>query len=408
MKSLWGIFTVTLLLLNPGVFSGNSQVTQTLPSQQTESKRVIAKGVGAIIGGDRAKAEDDAIANALKNAIEQTVGTMIQSDVLVQNYQVLESNIYSRTAGYIQSYRILAKNEIGDNILEITIEAVVKTGNLKDDLAALGILFQRKNYPRLMVLIDEANIDTHLPLGEIDLNTTETEIITTLQAKGFQFVEKSVVMQKAQQDALQAALAGDEAAARQIALSTGAEVLILGKAVSRAATRVPAILQQAGMVSCQATVNLRAVRGDDGRIIASVMRQAAAAHVDPIAGGTQALQKAAHLAALSLADQIVEKWRQDVYSGGIVQLRVLNIGAYVDLMHLKNWLLSHIRGVQSIQQREFSGGTALLDVQGKIDSEKLAAEIALKSTNNDTNFSLEVVSVSANTVVIKVVKNRKK
>jgi len=171
---------------------------------------------------------------------------------------------------------------------------------------------------------------------------------------------------------------------------------------------VPAILQQAGMVSCQATVNLRAVRGDDGRIIASVMRQAAAAHVDPLAGGTQALQKAAHLAALSLADQIVEKWRQDVYSGGIVQLRVLNIGAYVDLMHLKNWLLSHIRGVQSIQQREFSGGTALLDVQGRIDSEKLAAEIALKSTNNDTNFSLEVVSVSANTVVIKVVKNREK
>ncbi len=401
------LFFLNLLLV--GVLFWRSAYAQIptnneIPGTPENAKRVIAKGVGAVIGGDLAKAEDDAIANALKNAVEQTVGTMIQSDVLVKNYQVLESNIYSRTAGYIQSYRILSRNEIGNNILEVTIEAVVKTGDLKNDLQALGIIFQRKNYPRLMVLVDEANIDAHFPLGQMNLNTTETEIINTLQPKGFQFVEKAIVLQKAQKDALQAALEGDEAAVSRIASSTGAEVLIIGKAVAKSATNVPAVLKNAGLTSCQATINLRAVRGDDGSIIATVTKQAAAAHVDPVAGGTQALQKAAHLAALTLADQIIERWRQDIYSGATVQMRVLNIPSYVDLMHLKNWLLSYLRGVKTVSQREFNGGTALLDIQGTLSSEKLAEEIALKSQQSDADFRLQILNVTANTLVVKMVK----
>ena len=405
MKRLLYVFIVIALgMIGWGSALARSPQTTSISETPENAKRVIAKGVGAIIGGDLAKAEDDAIANALKNAVEQTVGTMIQSDVLVKNYQVLESNIYSRTAGYIQSYRVLSKNEIGNNILEVTIEAVVKTGNLKDDLAALGIILQRKNYPRLMVLVDESNIDTHLPLGEVNLNTTETEIINTLQPRGFQFVDKAVVLQKAQRDALQAALEGDQAAAARIANSTGAEVLIVGKAISKAATNVPAVLKNAGLTSCQATINLRAIRGDDGNIIATVTKQAAAAHIDPIAGGTQALQKAAHLAAIALAEQIVEQWRKDIYSGATVQMRVLNIPSYVDLMHLKNWLLSTIRGVKSVSQREFSGGTALLDIQGTLNSEKLAGEISLKSQQSNGDFHLEILNVTANALVVKMVK----
>ncbi len=376
-------------------------------STRDTTQRVIAKGVGAIIGGDVVKAEEDAIANALKNAVEQTVGVMIESDVLVKNYQVLESSIFTHTRGYIQSYRILAKNEMGQNILEVTIEAIVKTGHLRDDLKALGILFLRKNYPRLMVIIDETNVDTHLPLVGVNLNVTESEIITTLQAKGFQFVEKSVVAQKVQQESLVALLEGDSAAARLIASSIGAEVLIIGKAVSAAAQNVPPVLKQTGMTSVHATVNLQAIRGDDGRVIASVMRDATAAHVNPLAGGAQALKKAAHLAALALAEQIAEVWRQDVYSTTTVQVRVLNIPSYGEVTHIKNWLLSYIRGIQKVIPREYNGGTALFEVQTTLDSPKIAEEIVAKKENVESNFYLEILSVHANSLVVKYVRKKR-
>ncbi|MCB0259660.1 MAG: hypothetical protein KDE62_08070, partial [Calditrichaeota bacterium] len=55
-----------------------------------DEQEVIAKGLGAIIAGDEAKASDDALASALRNAVEQVVGTMIQSNTLVENYQLVE------------------------------------------------------------------------------------------------------------------------------------------------------------------------------------------------------------------------------------------------------------------------------------------------------------------------------
>ena len=74
---------------------------------------------------------------------------MIQSDVLVQNYQTIEDNIYSQTAGYVEKYDLINKSKQGDYILQVTVKAIVKKGNLKDNLEALGLLMSRKGKPRI-------------------------------------------------------------------------------------------------------------------------------------------------------------------------------------------------------------------------------------------------------------------
>ena len=84
-----------LLILSATVLSQTySGGPVDLPYQE-----VIANGRGAIINNDLAKAEDDAVASALRNAVEQVIGTMVQSDVLVQNYQTIEDRIYSQSRG---------------------------------------------------------------------------------------------------------------------------------------------------------------------------------------------------------------------------------------------------------------------------------------------------------------------
>jgi hypothetical protein len=365
-------------------------------------QEVIARGIGAVIAGDVAKAEDDAIANALRNAVEQVIGTMVESEVLIRNYQTIEDRIYSYSKGYVEQYQILSKSQRGETIYEVTIKAVVKSGSIKDNLEALGLLMSRKGKPRLMVIVDEKNMDYHHYYGwSIDMNTSENEVMNVLLEKGFPFVDRDVAMQKLQKDMVVAALEGDEAAAQSIANQSGAEVLLIGKAVSKAASGGPSVLAQAGMVSCQATLNLRALRADDGTILATTSQQSAAAHIDQLTGGTQALQKAAQTAAEDLSAKIVDRWQKDVYGGTTINLRLLNVETYSDMVRVKNMFPHYIRGILNIYQRDFSQKTAVFELEVKGSATSVAEELALKDFSP---YQIEVVNVTQNTIIAKLSK----
>ncbi len=393
-----GLLLLTLLFIITFGTISSYAVPQVEPA--SDEQEVVARGVGAIIGGDVAKAEDDALASALRNAVEQVIGTMVQSEVLVQNYQTIEDNIYSRTQGYVKRYEVVNKSQRGDNILEITIKAVVKKSDLKNDLEAIGLLISRKGRPRLMVIVDEKNMGEHYSYWSVDMNTTENEIMNQLLEKGFPFVDRQVAMKKLERDMIMAAVNGDETAARSIGLQAGAEVLIVGKAFSKPASGAPAVLRQAGMVSCQATVNLRAIRADDGTILATSSQQAAAAHIDQLTGGTLALKRAAKMAADELSDKIIARWQKDIYSGTTINLRLLNVGSYSDLVKIKNLLPVVIRGVQKVYQRDYSQNTAFFEMEVRGNANQVAEELVMKDLSP---YKIEVMNVTQNTIVAKLV-----
>jgi len=392
MARLTKIITLVWVL-----FGSAALLAQTGAGQ--EEQEVVAKGLGAIIGGDQAKAADDALASALRSAVEQVVGTMVQSNVLVENYQVVEDQIYSRTQGYVKSYQVLSQTPRDNTIMEVTVRAIVKKSNLENDLNAIGLLIQQKNKPRIMVLVDEKNMDLHYYYDHYDLNTTANQLTNKFLEKGFTFVDKDVVLRKLQRESVQAALDGDTKSAESIARESGAEVLIMGKAVAKEASGGPAVLRQSGMVSCQATLNLRAVRADDGTIIAVTSQQAPAVHVDNVTGGTQALIKAADLAANDLTTKILKVWQQDVYSGTTIQMRVMEVPSFADLSKFREMLKTHVRGVQNVYQREYSGGTALLDLDVRANASQVADELGRKDFSP---YRVQVVNFSQNYLVIKL------
>lgn len=366
-----------------------------------DKQEVVARGIGAIVSGDLAKAEEDAISNALRNAVEQVIGTMVQSDVLVQNYQTIEDRIYSQSAGYVENYQVMGKSRQGDTILEVTIKAVVRKGSLKNNLDALGLLITRKGKPRLMIIVDERNMDAHYYDWGIDMNTTENEVMNALMEKGFPFVDREAAARKIAKDLVMASLEGDEKAAQNIALQSGAEVLIVGKAVAKTASGGPTVMSQTGMVSCQATINLRALRADDGTMLATTSQQAAAAHIDQLTGGTLALKKAAKMAADDLTNKIVERWQKDVYSGTTISLRLLNVETFSDLVKIKNMLPYNIRGVQNVYQRDYSKQTALFDLDVRGTANQVAEELVVKDFSP---YTIEVVNVTQNAIVAKIIK----
>ncbi len=366
----------------------------------SDSKEVVAKGLGAILAGDEVKAREDAINAALRNAVEQVVGTMIESEVLVENYQTVEDQIYTRTQGYVQKYDIISTSKQMDNAIEITIKAVVKMSDLKSDLEAIGVLLSRKGRPRTMVMIDEKNIGEHYYQFGMDMNTTEIALMNELMNFGFPFVDPAQSKINIANDVVTSALKGDAGAAANIASRLGAEIIITGTAVAKVASGGSEVVRNAGFKSCQANLNLRVIRADDANIVAVASAYDRAAHIDEITGGTQALQKAAKKAAIELKDKIVAAWQKDVYSNAQVQLHVTNIASFSQLNTFKNSLKYYIRGIQAVHQRSFAGGSAIFDIDIKGTAEQMASELDAKEIEG---LSLQVTGLTQNKVSVKIV-----
>ena len=86
----------------------------------------------------------------MRAAVEQVMGTMVDSESLVKNNELLSDRIYTQTTGYIASYKILSEKADADtNIYSVQVEAVVKEGDLEHDLDSLGILMRRMKMPSL-------------------------------------------------------------------------------------------------------------------------------------------------------------------------------------------------------------------------------------------------------------------
>jgi hypothetical protein len=267
--------------------------------------------------------------------------------------------------------------------------------NLKSNRKDISL----KVSPRLMVVIDEINMGRNFFYWSIDLNTTETEFMNVLQEKKFKFVDKQILLHKIKKDIVLSALKGDASAASAIGTQAGVDILILGKAVATAASGGPPVLRQAGMVSCQATVNLRAVRADDGLVLATASHQSAAPHIDRITGGSLALKKAARETANDIASKIIQEWKQDEYRDSTIHLRLLNVDTYSDVIKLKNLLSLKLPGLRKVIQREYSAKTVVFE----LDFSGSASQIAEEITGKDFSpYQFEIDEVTHNTIVVKI------
>jgi hypothetical protein len=141
------------------------------------------------------------------------------------------------------------------------------------------------------------------------------------------------------------------------------------------------------------------LRADDATIIATTSQQSAAAHIDQLTGGTLALKKAAELAAEDLSGKIVDRWQKDVYSGTTINLRLMNVESYSDLVKIKNMLPYYVRGVQNVYQRDYSQNTALFDLDVRGTANQVAEELVMKDFSP---YSIEVVNVTQNTIIARL------
>ena len=381
--------TVLLLILSLFIIAPAARA-------QEESRTVSAEGVAVIQGEARDIARDAAIEDAQKRAVEQAIGILIDSQTQVENFQVISDNILSQTKGYIKRYNVTGEFPEG-NLLRVTITAEVALGKLSDDLSAIGILLGQVNKPRTMLLIAEQNIGSEWIAwwwGDVhgqstDMAMTETVFMDKFTEKGFEMIDQSVAAREIKVTGAYKVESLSTAQARTLGNQADAEVVIVGKALARLQGNV------GSLKSAQADLTARAVRTDNGQVLASVSTHAAAVHISEITAGNEALKKAAADAAEQMMTKILAQYSKEAGGTRSIAITITGLRSKTEFVKFKDVLRSQVRGIKNLHERSFAGGVAKISVDSKNSAQVLSDELSLKDFGT---FAVEVTGSTANSL----------
>ncbi len=249
-----------------------------------------------------------------------------------------------------------------------------------------------------MVVIDEKVAGIFGTTGFENVGQAENTVAQRLTAAGFSVVDPQTVRRNIARDKALRLLEGDQQAAALAALQFGAQIVITGQAISKNAGGK---LLGTNMQTLQATVQLRAISTDDGRVIATRSAQGSKAHIDELQGGVLAIQEASREVADGLiADLQQVSTRQAATRSRELMLVIAGLVSYRHLAAVRQILETELTGVKAVQVRQFAQGTAELAVDFAGTATAVADDLANRKF---TGFRLEPISVTANRVDLQAV-----
>jgi len=150
---------------------------------------------------------------------------------------------------------------------------------------------ESKGMQKVILLISEQNIEGPQRawwVSEIDLSITEAKVAEALIQAGYEVLEPSNLTQVIKQEGAFRLLDLSEGKSVKLGNLSGADFVILGKAIASSGGRVP----QSNMLSCFANITAKLIQVKDGKVIAYLDASGNSAHLDAISGGREALADA--------------------------------------------------------------------------------------------------------------------
>lgn len=207
----------------------------------------------------------DAENDALRAAVENTVGVLVDSETLVEKSVLISDHIYTQSRGFVNDYTVLAREQMSNGGWRVTIHAVVDdqpNSRLMNELTRLGIINVQLRNPKIAVYVPEQHLNYSVggAGGEI-------AIVKTLLNAGF-----SNVTEVGAGLSYQNPMSMNAEQLRQAAQIYGADIMIVGQSFSEGVGDVGNYLpgnQRTYMEACRARVEAKMFIVRTGQIIAA-------------------------------------------------------------------------------------------------------------------------------------------
>jgi len=354
--------------------------------------------VTAAAAGTDEKAKDQAVAQALRTAVEQACGVFLTAQTKIEDYQTVYDKVFANAVGYVIEHKVL-KTWADDEKTHAQVRVRVSTQKFEKNWAVIAHTIEQENNPRVIVAVVEAV--THAASGpafEVKENgTVQGKIEDFFLTKGITLMDRGTATAVTKRDVLLAALKDDAKEVASLGARFKADVVVLGRATAKYGKSIK--VGDITMYQYTATLNVRVIQTDSARVLASKSFGPKTVNsLQRAGGGEKALAKLAEDSAPNLLAAVVEAWRKRATVSRMVHLSVSGMD-YAAWKAFRDEL-NKLRGVQALRLREITEGVAHVDVEYRYSNENLADHLTeLKQTK------VEVTEITANRIKLKVSKS---
>lgn len=341
-----------------------------IPFSANAAEEVIGIGLAS---GVSEESKQVALNKALRNAVEKSVGVVVASETVTQNFQLLEDKIYSNVSGYVESYEIIDTQTENNELTRVKIKAMVTKDSLNDDLRAIKVITSIKGNPKTMIVIDE-KVENEYSRSMI----LSPMIKSYLMQQTFEIVEGGKHTDSVtQKDAL------------SLSSELGNELLVYGTVLLSKGAESEAYGVKVYDVSI--SVDLLAITTDTGKVIASVHETGTERGGNIQHAASKFLEPFWNKHKQSFVSQILEAWRHEVYND--VELLVTIKGLASHDAKFKN-TISGIKGIVSVREKTFKEGNLQLSVKASstaamVFAQEVAAVLPELALINKTEHTLD-------------------
>jgi post-segregation antitoxin (ccd killing protein) len=268
----------------------------------------------SVLGNDFVKARKLAVSLALKSALEKALRNFLGDEKFEENQKSFAKTL-KQSERYVQSYRFIeAVDDPLGKTAAVVMQVTLFPNALGKSLSNTGISAGEAKLKKVVLLISEKSLTS----GEVatfweTVPISEAALAQNFIESGVELVARDQIQNIVSEENVLNAVNGNVNDAVQIGLQAGADVVILGNAVSS---------QQENQVvpeesTIQATISVRAISALTSTVIAAKSDFATAHHKDLLAGELQAFGDASKKLSEFLLSSLNRYWQAPSTSQGI-------------------------------------------------------------------------------------------
>lgn len=354
------------------------------------------EATGRAAGADT-KAQEEALAQALRTAVEEACGVFLTTQSKTQDYKTVYDKVLANAVGYVREHKVV-KVTVEEGVTIVKVRARVSTRKFEEDWASIAHTIQQENNPRVVVaIIESVHQTTTGPAYEVKENgIVQGKVEDFFLSKGITLMDRSTAAGISKRDVLLAAIKDDTTELASMGARFSADVVVTGQATAKYGKQLEIAGQR--LYQYTATLNVRVIQTDSARVLASKSFQPVTLNTLQRGGGEdKALAKLGEESASQLLAAVVEAWRKRANVSRTVQISISG-------MDFETWKAfkeeaSLLQGIQALRLREITEAVANIDVEYRFSNETLADRLSeLKKVK------LAILEITANRVKMKVQK----
>jgi hypothetical protein len=334
-------------------------------------QKVTARGLSFFEPGRELIAREKALDEAKRAAIEQVIGAHISSVSLVENFQLVQDQIFSRSSGYLKNIRILNEKKTSLGTYEVTIEAEVEVSALVNDIERFQNILNLQNNPRVYIRINPSLQPDHKPAA-IKVKTLLTD---RLQQAGF---------------ILLASPSGIDAPCPGLILDLSTEI-------SSTTSQYQDITITLNELSCSASI----IRSSDNKILATATATVSLPGENRLQVMERGAQKCVSRIWKTLRQKLLSVWEQELYGPRELTMLIHCLHNYNEAKQICKIIKADITGVQNAKLLKFRHKTGIYVIQYKGWPEFFVNEMSMSYFQNKY-FSFTIENMENNKIVIKI------